>query len=171
MLLNGVKFNPPVLTRADIETTRARAQSGGRSYGGAQLYRGGSGRGRGGNNFSGSFRSDRPPQGNDSYRPQQNQYGPPSGRGGYGGYQGYPPPPPPGSWAGGFDNRGGGPPPPGNYGQWPPAPPPGVRLGNTYAGPPPGQSYNPRGGSYSGYDNRRDNYGRGGYGGGRGYSR
>ncbi|MCJ1477372.1 5'-3' exoribonuclease 2 [Lambiella insularis] len=55
MLLRGVKLNAPMLDRADIEATKARANRSGRSYGGA-LLRGGNGhdRERGNVNYASS---------------------------------------------------------------------------------------------------------------------
>ncbi|KAH8148771.1 uncharacterized protein LAJ45_07114 [Morchella importuna] len=160
-LLRGVKFNEPVLTRAEQEEVKRRSTNGGRSYGGAQLYRNNSGRGRGrggggggggdyGNNHQGSFRSDRGGGG-----------GPPSyGAGTWSAPP--PPPPPPGTWGGnnswappGAPPMAGGPPPmswrnnplggPGGYA--PPPPPPGT-----------GFSYG-RGGGYSGGNNSGGGYG------------
>ncbi|PGH03730.1 5'-3' exoribonuclease 2 [Blastomyces parvus] len=54
MLLRGVKPDPPVLEKSDIEITRNKAQRSGRSFGGVPF---GNGRGRGGRM---SYASDRP---------------------------------------------------------------------------------------------------------------
>ncbi|PGH09393.1 5'-3' exoribonuclease 2 [Helicocarpus griseus UAMH5409] len=54
MLLRGVKPNPPVLDKSDIEITRNKSLRSGRSYGGVPF---GNGRGRGGRM---SYASDRP---------------------------------------------------------------------------------------------------------------
>lgn len=138
MLLRGVKFAPPTLDRGDIEATKGRANSSGRSHGGAPLGRGrGHGRGRGGQiNYS----NDRPnpfaEHLNPSFAPPQNGVGrgaPPPGQ-----FNGYPPPPPRAYFNG---------PPPtpqnGYYGGPPPAaqgryngPRPPLQLGY-YNGPPP----------------------------------
>ncbi|KAF8537605.1 exoribonuclease 2 [Trichophaea hybrida] len=188
MLLRGVRLDPPTLSRADIDQVRSRAESRGRSYGGAPLYRGGE---RGGNR--GSFRSDN--------SPPQPRYdtGPPQPR--YGNQQsfGVPPPPPPpppppgviatpsaspygnwGSWGGAAalplpGSWGNQPPPPGQggYGRGNLQPPPGVRDAGSYIGPPRqsddrrgGGGYGNRGGrggGNHGRDNRDNNRGSGGY--------
>ncbi|EEH20189.1 5'-3' exoribonuclease 2 [Paracoccidioides brasiliensis Pb03] len=59
MLLRGVKPNPPVLDKADIEVTRNKAQRSGRSFGGVPFS---NGRGRGGQMSYGGNRpnNDRP---------------------------------------------------------------------------------------------------------------
>lgn len=152
MLLRGVKFPPPVLDRADIDATKNRAGTTGRSYGGAPLRGGngnGRGRGRGGNINYGAA-------------PSISSYVAPM-----------PPPPPfPPQMHGGFPHGLPAFPPP------MPPPPPGVRLGNFSYGysmhayeypppPPPGRQDDrygaPRGNvdPYNGspYDRRRDHYG------------
>lgn len=54
MLLTGVKFGMPALSRADIDATKAKANHSGRSYGGTPLRGSGRGRGRGGINYGAS---------------------------------------------------------------------------------------------------------------------
>ncbi|EAS32368.3 5'-3' exoribonuclease 2 [Coccidioides immitis RS] len=80
MLLPGVKFNPPVLDKTDIEVTKAKAQRSGRSFGGAPLHSG-NGRGRG----RISYASDRPnpfaAHLDPSFKPPPHMNAPP-GRGG-----------------------------------------------------------------------------------------
>ncbi|KAM0797988.1 exoribonuclease 2 [Usnea florida] len=139
MLLRGVKVGPATLDRADIEATKGRAMSSGRSHGGAPLGGGrGNGRGRGGHmNYS----NDRPnpfaQHLKPGFAPPPNGFGrgaPPPGQ-----FNSYPPPPPPRTY---FN----GPPPPvqnGYYGGPPPAtqgryngPPPPPQLGH-YNGLPP----------------------------------
>ncbi|KAA8914561.1 exoribonuclease 2 [Sphaerosporella brunnea] len=161
MLLRGLRLDPPTLTQADIDTTRHKANKGGRTYGGAPFHRGG---GRGGRN---DFRSDRgPPPPRHNQHPQQPQqpqhvipppFAPPgqSAYGGWGGWGGVPPPPPPGQW-GQFPP----PPGPGGFGGGFPPPPPGVREAGSYVGPP--RNDDRRGGGY----NRAGRGGRGGGGGG-----
>ena len=149
MLLRGVKFAPPALDCADIEATKGRANSSGRSHGGAPLGGGrGNGRGRGGQiNYS----NDRPnpfaQHLNPGFAPSPNGFGrgvPPPGQ-----FNGLPPQPPRAYFS--------GPPPPpqnGYYGGSPPAaqgryngPPPPPQPGY-YNGPPPA-SQNGYGGQYS----------------------
>ena len=127
MLLRGVKIGPATLDRADIEATKGRAMSSGRSHGGAPLGGGrGNGRGRGGHmNYS----NDRPnpfaQHLKPGFAPPPNGFGrgaPPPGQ-----FNGYHPPPPPRTY---FN----GPPPPvqnGYYGGPPPA------TQGRYNGPPP----------------------------------
>ena len=130
-LLRGVKLDPPMLSRADLEIVKNKAQNSGRSYGGAPLYRSSSGRGHGrGSDFQGSYQSNR-----GTSRGYQGQNHTPS----YGSGTWQPPPPPPGlsSW-GGWGGQGNQPRasythppppyiPPGRYqqaGRYPPPPPP-----------------------------------------------
>lgn len=147
MLLRGVKFGPPALDRADIEATKGRANSSGRSHGGAPLGGGrGSGRGRGGQiNYS----NDRPnpfaQHLNPGFAPPPNAFGrgaPPPGQ-----FNGFHPPPPRAYFN--------GPPPPQNvyyggqlpaaHGRPPPQPQPAY-----YNGPPPAsQNGYSNGGQYS----------------------
>ncbi|KAI1906395.1 5'-3' exoribonuclease 2 [Ophidiomyces ophidiicola] len=106
MLLSGVKFNPPVLDKADIEATKAKASQSGRSFGGAPLHSG-NGRGRGRMSYTGDRQNPfaahldpnfRPPS---NMNPSQRGWNPPprgggqppqfdryQGRGGYGGGRG-----------------------------------------------------------------------------------
>jgi len=175
MLLRGLQLDPPALTRGDIEQTRARAEGKGRSYGGAQLYKG-----RGGSHNS--FRSDRsgpagPPQ-NSRHGQQQQQH-----------QQSYGAPPPPrppynqpapgiipvpeASPYGGWGNYGaapvgrwGFPPLLGGFAGELPPPPAGVRDAGSYVGPPRGQGNDYRGGGGGGRGGRG-----GGGGGGGGYGR
>ncbi|CCX04525.1 exoribonculease Dhp1 [Pyronema domesticum] len=184
MLLRGVRLDPPTLNRGDIEMTRSRAEGRGRSYGGAQLYRG-----RG--NHNGSFRSDRGGHGgynnnrgddrgdnrggnwgnNNNYNNNRNQGGYPAQQ------DGTIPPPSTGGWGGSWGGAPQGaayglPPPPGQFGRGGyPQPPPGVRDGGSYVGPPPGQGDNRRGGGYNNNrggrgGNQNRNRGNGGQGGG-----
>ena len=171
MLLRGVRFNPPVLTRADIEQVRSGRSGRGRGGGfggGGGGYRGssrgnsGPGYGNSGGSFRGRSSNNYPPP------PPGNSYPPPPG-GTWGNY----PPPPPGSqsWGNSYDGRG--PPPTGNFGGYPPQPPPGVRDGGSYVGAPPGVSggyggYNNNGGNNSYGQNDYNQGGRGGYGSARG---
>ena len=138
MLLRGVKFAAPTLDRADIEATKGRANSSGRSHGGAPLGGGrGNGRGRGGQiNYS----NDRP---NPFAQHLNPGFAPPPSGFGRGGppppiqYNGYPSQPPQAYFNG---------PPPlaqGRYNGPPPPPQPGF-----YNGPPPANGYGP-GGQYS----------------------
>lgn len=181
MLLRGVRLDPPTLSRADIDQIRSRAESRGRSYGGAPLYGGG----RGGNR--GSFRSDNgPPQPRYDNAPLQHRYGNQQSFG-------VPPPPPPpgviptpsaspyggwGSWGSAASLPPWGhnqPPPPGQggYGRGNLQPPPGVRDAGSYVGPPRqsddrrgGGGYGNRGGrggGNHGRDNRDNNRSSGGY--------
>ena len=145
MLLRGVKFAPPTLDRADIEATKGRANSSGRSHGGAPLGGGrGNGRGRGGQiNYS----NDRPnpfaQHLNPGFVPPPNGFGrgPPPPPSQYNGFPPQPPqayfngPPPP------AQGRYNGPPPPpqlGYYNGPSPAPPNGYGTGghkmNNYYG-------------------------------------
>lgn len=116
MLLRGVKFSPPTLDRADIEATKGRANTSGRSHGGAPLGGGrGNGRGRGGQI---SYSNERP-------NPFAQHLNP-----------GFAPPPP-----NGFGR--GLPPPPGQFNGYPPQPPrayfngPPPPAQGRYNGPPP----------------------------------
>lgn len=122
MLLRGVKLGQPALDRADIEATKGRANSSGRSHGGAPLGGGrGNGRGRGGQiNYS----NDRPnpfaQHLNPGFAPPPNGFGrgaPPPGQ-----FNGYPPPP--------RAYFNGPPPQNGYYGGPPPA------AQGRYSGPP-----------------------------------
>lgn len=106
MLLRGVNFAPATLDRADIEATKSKASSSGRSFGGVPFRGGrGNGRGRGGHI---SYANDRPnpfaAHINPGFAPPQSNTGPPPGH-----FQGYRPPPPP--QGNGYYN---GPPPPQN---------------------------------------------------------
>ena len=167
MLLRGVKFEPPTLTREDIEATKGRASHSGRSHGGAPLGRG---RGRGNQmNYGGDRPNPFAAHVNPNFPP------PPSfGRGG--------PPPPPGGQYNGY------PPPPPRYN----GPPPGAQNGY-YSGPPsnqqhygnyPGPQQPPSGGYYRpqgnppaqgnnnyGVPNSGNSYHENQYGGWNGYAR
>ena len=130
MLLKGLKMPDPVLEPADIQATKGKANSSGRSFGGVP-FRGGhsNGRGRGGQvNYAAEDRPNpfaahlnpnfAPPptfngRGSSAAQGHHSVYKPPPPRAN--GYHGGPPPPP----QGGF--YGGGPPPPA-YGR-PPGPP------------------------------------------------
>jgi 5'-3' exoribonuclease 2 len=138
MLLRGVKFLPPTLDRADIEATKGRANSSGRSFGGAPLRGGrGGGRGRGGHI---NYADDRPnpfaQHLNANFAPPLNGFGrggpPPPGQ-----FNNFPPPPPRGN---GYQH-GAPPPHSNNYYNGPPLP-----AGGRYNGPP----QLPPGGYYSG---------------------
>ena len=86
MLLRGVKFAAPALTRSDIEVTKGRAARSGRSHGGVPLQ----GNGRARNSFNYSSSNQNPPS-----QSRRQSYG--SQNGGYNNYQ-VPPPgwqPPP----------------------------------------------------------------------------
>ena len=145
MLLRGIKFNPPTLTREDIEATKGRASHSGRSHGGAPLGRG-RGRGRGGQI---NYADDRP---NPFAAHVNPNFGPPPsfGRGGPpppprgGPFNGYPPPPP----------KYNGLQPPGHSNYYPPPPP--QQFNGRYTGPPqnhPGGYGNfPPQGPPNGYD-------------------
>lgn len=160
MLLRGVKHGPPTLDRADIEGTKSRANSSGRSFGGPPLRGGhGNGRGRGGHI---NYANDRPnpfaAHLNPGFAPPPNSFG----RGGppphpVGQFQGYPPPPrangsyggPPPPPQNGFH---GAPPPPSSFARQigPPQPP----AGGYYNGPPQPSS-NGYGGNYGGQPSDR----------------
>lgn len=129
MLLRGLKLAPPVLDRADIESTKGRASHSGRSYGGAPL-RGSGGRGRGGHM---NYADQRPNPFAEHLNPG---YGPPGG--------GYPGPPPPLSHAmphNGFpparNGHYNGPPPPPSNGYYGGPPPPPPNFNYTHGLPPP----------------------------------
>ncbi|KAI9653985.1 MAG: 5'-3' exoribonuclease 2 [Bathelium mastoideum] len=130
MLLRGVKFNKPALNQEDIETTRNRTSSSGRSFGGAPLRRG-SGRGyrgggRGGYGDRIDYASDRRDGGHGDYR-NGNGHGHYDGNNGgssnpfaahldpqflqQAAARGFPPPP-----------QGWVPPPPSQFGRGPPPP-------------------------------------------------
>lgn len=163
MLLRGVKFNPPVLDKGDIEATKNKAQHSGRSFGGAPLQ----GRGRGGRmSYAGGRSNPFAAHLDPGFAP--NNAAPPPGW----------VPPPPGSAR--FAN---GPPPPpqfDRYGsQFPPPPPQRGGYGgyrgqrDQYNPPPPGHNqynrdynqggqYGYRGGYQSGNPGRGGGYHRGG---------
>ena len=150
MLLRGVKFAPPTLDRADIEATKGRALSSGRSHGGVPFgnSRGNNGRGRGGQiNYS----NDRPnpfaQHLNPNFAPPPNGFGrgppppPPSGQ-----YTGYPPPPPRAYFN--------GPPPPPAQGRYNGTPlPPHQGYYNNGPPPAPPSGYGNNGGQYSNHNN------------------
>jgi 5'-3' exoribonuclease 2 len=161
MLLRGVKFPPPTLDRADIEGTKAKARSSGRSYGGAPLRHNGYGNGNGNNNGYNRGGNINYADSRDS-RPNPfaayvnvNQQ-PPTGNHHQ---QGRPPPPPGAGWRpphgqnynqgppqhdNGYQQRYSGPPPPAHgYNGYAP---PGWNSG--YVQPPPPPHYN-------GYDGRK----------------
>lgn len=96
MLLRGVKFAPPTLDRADIEATKSKSSSSGRSFGGVPFRGGrGNGRGRGGHI---NYANDRPnpfaAHINPGFAPSMNSYGRggPSPSGHFPGYQASAPP-------------------------------------------------------------------------------
>ena len=169
MLLPGLREDPPTLDYADIEGTKDKARSSGRSFGGAPLRNGSFRGGRGGRysngdggriNYAangGSPADNRPNPFAQHIQPgfmpppynaPNNGYG---GGGGRGGPQGYPP-------------YQGAPPPIVNFSQsYPPGPPPQQGgYNNTFGGmqgPPPPQAYGNQGyGGPGGYGNQ------GGYG-------
>ena len=138
MLLRGLKMPQPILERADIEATRAKANSSGRSHGGVPLRGDNNGGGRGGrinyaddrpNPFAAHInpnfahppnfgKAPPPPVHNRSYGPPPSMndgyyHGPPPlQNGSYNGPPGYGrPPPPPQGYGGGFNNVPLGPPP------------------------------------------------------------
>ncbi|WEW54929.1 5'-3' exoribonuclease 2 [Emydomyces testavorans] len=130
MLLRGVKFNPPVLDRTDIEVTKAKARQSGRSFGGAPLNSG-NGRGRG----RISYASDRPnpfaAHLDPNFKPPRHMNAPPEGW----------VPPPPGS-------ARGGPPPPPQFDRYRSQYPPQQSRDRGYG------AYESHGGSYG----QRDSY-------------
>ncbi|KAG8528197.1 uncharacterized protein KY384_007114 [Bacidia gigantensis] len=161
MLLRGANPPPRILETPDIEATKAKASSSGRSFGGVPFRNGDRGgrmnyRGRGNHNHSAPQYANPnfvpPPHIAERFPPPQNQgYAPqPPGRGDY--YGSGPPPPTRGPYqyggsqlppysgspqshrGGGHFNGQGPPPPPGNYGR-----------GNDYYGQAPrGQYYGGR---------------------------
>lgn len=176
MLLRGVQFGPPALDRADIEMTRSRATTSGRSFGGAPFRggqnggyrggRGGGGNGRGRGGYGGgqfSYAEQRPePQRDAEFRPNPfaAHINPSFFPGGISSL----PTPGAGGWTPSPEQMAA-------FARSAPVPPPGGIPGlNGYQGgrgpPPPPQS-----GGYGGYGNGgnggRGGY-RGGYGGGRG---
>lgn len=170
MLLRGVKFPEPALDYGDIQAVKSKAQSSGRSFGGAP-FRGNNGGNRGGrinyasqerpNPFAAHLDPNFKPAGN----PAPSGWVPPMP--GSTGYSRGPPPPPRGGGMSGYSdgrqqyqNRGayGGPPPRQNYGR--------DDYYGGYQQPP--SNYRGRGGGYSrGGSSSRDSYGsrnQGGYG-------
>ena len=154
MLLRGLEMPKVVLECPDIEATRAKANSSGRSFGGAPLRGDRNGGGRGGRiNYGGNDRS------NPFAAHINPNFAPPPtfGRGGAppapGQFQGYGPPPP------GYNAYHGGPPPPqaGSYNGNPAAAygrPPGLPQGyqNGYSHgqhQPPPQSFSKTTGYYA----------------------
>ena len=157
MLLRGAKLAQPVLTREDIEATKSRASTSGRSYGGAPL--GGNrnnGRGRGGHiNYSDSRPNPFAAHLNPGFVPPH----PSSAM--YGHHQGPPvaaqqwgPPPPP-SQGSHYNQRGSG--PPQGYGYGPP-PPYGANGYHGGGGPPPPPPQNGYFNSDQGYRPAHDQY-------------
>ena len=197
MLLRGVKFSAPALDKTDIEVTRSKARTSGRSYGGVPFRGGENGRGRGRGRGQMSYAPDRAnpfaAHINPSFVPPPPQWGVPPPPPGWpyppgmnaapyqprqddryrpaGGY--YQPPPPPSM--GGY----GGPPPPPSRDQYRPPRDYGSSRDyssggqhGSYGGDQPG-GHGQRGGRGGG-SYRGDQYrGRGGYSsrGGGGYGR
>ncbi|KAJ5658725.1 5'-3' exoribonuclease 2 [Penicillium longicatenatum] len=146
MLLRGVKFPTPMLNDADVRAVKGRAQHSGRQFGGAPL----NGRGRGGRMDYGGGR----PNPFAAHLDPRFMNMP---QGGQGGQHGGMPMMPPG-WV----------PPQQGAGDYSRGPPPPPRGGMSHQYPP--RDYNGQQGQYGGHHNygSQDNWGRGGYRGGRG---